>query len=69
MTFTNKSNKQLIHELQDDINNINSSSASEISDINGLQAELNSKQQWVRARAPTKRTSTTKKLSLASLRK
>jgi hypothetical protein len=45
MTFTNKSNKQLIHELQDDINNINSSSASEISDINGLQAELDSKQQ------------------------
>ena len=45
MAFSNKSNKQLIHELQDDINNINSSSASEISDINGLQAELDSKQQ------------------------
>ena len=45
MAFSNKSNKQLIHELQDDLNNINSSSASEISDINGLQAELDSKQQ------------------------
>ena len=45
MAFSNKSNKQLIHELQDDLNNINSSSASEISDVNGLQAELDSKQQ------------------------